>query len=176
MYRLWSVFLVSVLMVSACGKNEPAPTAPAAGTAAEPLQQRAVALFGALPASMEAPGRELSDARVDLGRTLYSDPRLSKNHDISCATCHALNGFGADQRPAAIAKGTSPGHRDQFGGRNSPTSFNAGLHVAQFWDGRAADLEAQAKGPVLNPVEMAMPDEATVVAVLKSIPGYAPPV
>jgi cytochrome c peroxidase len=73
-----------------------------------------------------------------------------------------------------MEKGTSPGHRNQFGGRNSPTSFNAGLQIAQFWDGRAADLEEQAKGPVLNPVEMAMPDETTVVSVIKTIPGYAP--
>ncbi|MFZ1625686.1 MAG: cytochrome c peroxidase, partial [Gammaproteobacteria bacterium] len=70
-------------------------------------------------------------------------------------------------------KPTSSGDKGQLGGRNSPTTYNAALHIAQFWDGRAADVEAQAKGPILNPVEMAMPDAATVVKTLKAIPGYA---
>jgi cytochrome c peroxidase len=60
----------------------------------------------------------------------------------------------------------------QLGSRNSPTVYNAGGHLAQFWDGRAANLEEQAKGPILNPVEMAMPDEQAVVARLSGIPGY----
>ncbi|HEY6878041.1 MAG TPA: cytochrome c peroxidase, partial [Polyangiales bacterium] len=77
-------------------------------------------------------------------------------------------------RPEAIERGRSFGHRKQFGERNSPSTYNAALHVSQFWDGRAADVEEQAKGPILNPVEMTMADEASVVAVLESIPGYAP--
>ncbi len=77
-------------------------------------------------------------------------------------------------RPDAIERGRSFGHRKQFGERNSPSTYNAALHVAQFWDGRATDVEEQAKGPILNPVEMTMADEASVVAVLKSIPGYEP--
>jgi len=67
---------------------------------------------------------------------------------------------------------TSDGHKGQKGDRNSPTVYNAAAHFAQFWDGRAADVEEQAKGPVLNPVEMAMPAEPVVVAVLKSMPEY----
>jgi cytochrome c peroxidase len=66
----------------------------------------------------------------------------------------------------------SDGHRGQKGTRNSPTVYNAAGHVAQFWDGRAPTIEEQAKGPVLNPVEMAMPSERVVVAVLKSMPEY----
>jgi len=66
----------------------------------------------------------------------------------------------------------SSGHKGQKGGRNAPTVYNAAGHVAQFWDGRAPDVEEQAKGPVLNPVEMAMADEKSVVAVLKGIPEY----
>ena len=89
-----------------------------------------------------------------------------RNHDIACNSCHPLSGFGAD------GEATSPGHQGQRGDRNSPTSLNAALHIAQFWDGRAADVEEQAKGPILNPVEMAMPSEAAVVAMLKSIPDY----
>ncbi len=132
------------------------------------LRAQARAIFGPLPASGATDAHPMTPARVDLGRDLYFDPRLSKNHDISCNSCHPLNSFGAD------GEKTSPGHRGQRGDRNSPTSLNASLQFAQFWDGRAADVEAQAEGPVLNPVEMAMPSEAAVVAVLRSIPSYAP--
>jgi cytochrome c peroxidase len=167
----------------ACGgqeRQEPAapaePAAPvAAQTAAAPsaadraaLRARARGVFGKLPAEASNPANPVTDAKVALGRTLYYDARLSKNQDVSCNSCHLLGSFGVDGEP------TSPGHRGQRGERNSPTVYNAALHVAQFWDGRAADVEEQAKGPVLNPVEMAMPSEAAVVAVLQSIPGYAP--
>ncbi len=138
---------------------------PAAG--ADALRERAQGALGAL--QREAlPTDAAARARIDLGRVLYYDPRLSKNQDISCNSCHQLDRFGVDNEP------TSPGHRGQRGDRNSPTVYNAYLHVAQFWDGREPDVEAQAKGPILNPVEMAMPDEASVIAVLRSIPGYAP--
>ena len=122
-------------------------------------------MFGVLPDHMhagEAPSKEL----VDLGRMLYYDARLSKNHDISCNSCHMLDKYGVDNEP------TSPGHKGQRGGRNSPTSYNAALHVAQFWDGREPDVEAQAKGPPLNPIEMAMKSPEHVEKVLKSMPGY----
>jgi cytochrome c peroxidase len=131
------------------------------------LRKSASSIFGRLPPSIEAAENPLSEAKVDLGRMLYYDKRLSKNHDIACNSCHLLDHFGQDGEP------TSPGHRGQRGSRNSPTVYNAALHIAQFWDGRAADVEEQAKGPVLNPIEMAMPDEESVLAVLRSIPGYA---
>lgn len=126
------------------------------------------AFFKALPADMATEDRPVTPERVALGRALYHEKRLSKNHDISCNSCHQLDNFGVDNEP------TSPGHKGQRGGRNSPTTYNAGIHLAQFWDGRAADVEAQAVGPITNPIEMAMPDEATVVRTLKSIPGYQP--
>jgi cytochrome c peroxidase len=132
----------------------------------EALLAKAKLQFAALPEVMPPQAYELDDAKIDLGRSLYFDPRLSKNHDVSCQSCHKLEAYGVDNLP------TSPGHKGQLGGRNSPTVYNAGLHMAQFWDGRAADLEAQAKGPILNPIEMAMPDEASVVKVVESIPGY----
>lgn len=97
---------------------------------------------------------------------LFFDKRFSKNHDISCNSCHGLDTFGVDNQQF------SPGHKKQLGGRNAPTVYNAALHIAQFWDGRAKDVEEQAKGPVLNPVEMAMPDEASVLKVINSIPEY----
>jgi cytochrome c peroxidase len=100
---------------------------------------------------------------------LYYEGRLSKNQEISCNSCHQLDNFGVD------SEATSPGQAGQRGGRNSPTVYNAALHIAQFWDGRAADVEEQAKGPVTNPIEMALPDPAAADAVLRSIPGYAEP-
>lgn len=135
---------------------------------AETLQKWAVGIFGGpLPAKMPDPaGNPSSEAKVALGKSLYFEKRLSKSGKISCNSCHMLDKFGVDNEP------TSPGHGGARGARNSPTVFNAGLHKTQFWDGRAADLEEQAKGPVLNPVEMAMPDEAAVVATLEGIPGY----
>ena len=97
---------------------------------------------------------------------LYFDPRLSASHTISCSSCHSIGLGGAD------AESTSIGHRWQHGGRNAPTVFNAVFNKAQFWDGRAKDLEEQAGGPMVNPLEMASPP-AHVVEQLKGIPGYA---
>ncbi|MDF1562788.1 MAG: cytochrome c peroxidase [Deltaproteobacteria bacterium] len=96
------------------------------------------------------PTPEVKDpAKVALGRKLYHDVRLSKDDTISCASCHDLAKGGTDQAPV------STGVDGQKGGINSPTVFNAALNLAQFWDGRAADLKAQADGPPNNPVEMA---------------------
>ncbi len=103
---------------------------------------------------------------ISLGKKLYLEPRLSINNKISCNSCHRLDKFGVDNEP------TSPGHEGKRGDRNSPTSFNAALHTAQFWDGRAKDVEEQALGPILNPVEMGMPNEASVVKKLKGISEY----
>ena len=93
-------------------------------------------------------------AKVELGKMLYFDPRLSASHAISCNSCHNLGLGGADAEPTSI------GHRWQHGGRNAPTVLNAVFNKAQFWDGRAKDLEQQAGGPMVNPVEMASPDAA----------------
>ena len=120
------------------------------------------------PIKMPAASTGVNAAQVQLGQLLFHEKRISKNHDISCNSCHTLSAFGVDGEP------TSLGHKGVRGGRNSPTVLNAFAHLAQFWDGRAADVEAQAKGPVLNPVEMAMPSAEAVEETLKSIPGYLP--
>ncbi|MGH1345230.1 MAG: cytochrome-c peroxidase [Nannocystales bacterium] len=153
--------------------------APAAGAPAAPqVNPEAVLvaarpLFGALDPEAKNAANPWTAPKADLGRMLYYETRLSKNHDLSCNSCHDLENFGVDVRKIDGKRAkTSEGHKKAFGDRNSPTVYNAAFHLAQFWDGRAADVEAQAKGPILNPVEMAMPDEATVVATLKSIPGY----
>ena len=120
--------------------------------------------FEPLPASII--DEKKNAALIALGKKLYLDPKLSVNDTISCNSCHQLNNFGVDSQP------TSPGHEGKRGGRNSPTTFNAALHIAQFWDGRAKDVEEQALGPILNPIEMGMPNEAAVVDKLKKIDEY----
>jgi cytochrome c peroxidase len=122
------------------------------------------AVFAPLPDSAATAEHPTPPERVALGRSLYLDTRLSKNNKMSCNSCHKLDTFGVDNEP------TSPGHEGKRGGRNSPSSFNAALHVAQFWDGRAKDVEAQALGPILNPVEMGMASEKQVVERLKADP------
>ena len=132
------------------------------------LQQRAQSIFGVLPKDAASESNPITAPKLELGRMLYYDTRLSINQELSCNTCHVLSKYGVDNEP------TSPGHEGKRGNRNSPTVYNAAFHVAQFWDGRAPDVEEQAKGPVLNPVEMGMPDAAYVVRVLKTVPGYRP--
>jgi cytochrome c peroxidase len=122
--------------------------------------------FGKLPDRFDPKEGDLPEARVALGKSLYFETRLSKGHDLSCNSCHRLDEFGVDGKP------TSPGHKGQLGDRNSPSVYNAAGHFLQFWDGRAADVEEQATGPIVNPVEMAS-DEKRVVATLSSIPEYA---
>jgi cytochrome c peroxidase len=123
-------------------------------------------MFAPLPTGFAGSGSGPTAAQVDLGRMLYYETRLSKSQQISCNTCHLLDRYGVD------GLATSDGHKKQKGDRNAPTVYNAAGHFTQFWDGRALDVEAQAKGPVLNPVEMAMPSEKHAVTVLKSMPEY----
>lgn len=144
-----------------------AMTAAGVSLAAEPtLLEKSKTLFKPLPTQFDSKENPLTKEKIDLGRQLYFEKRMSKSQELSCNSCHLLAKYGVDNEP------TSPGHKKQRGDRNSPTVFNAGNHIAQFWDGRAATLEDQAKGPVLNAVEMAMPDEKFVVKTIKSIPGY----
>jgi cytochrome c peroxidase len=130
------------------------------------LLVQAQGLFKALPTKAENPENELSDAKVALGRILYSDTRLSKTGNNSCNSCHNLATFGVDNEPF------SKGDAGKLGGRNSPSSFNAALHISQFWDGRAKDVEEQAGMPVMNPVEMAIPNEEFLVKRLAGVPVY----
>lgn len=123
-------------------------------------------MFAPLPAEVPSRDNELTEAKINLGRMLYYEDRISKGQKLSCNSCHKLDAYGQDNLPF------SPGHDGTLGGRSSPTTYNAALHIAQFWDGRAPSVEEQAKGPVLNPVEMGMPDADFVVKVLKSMPGY----
>ena len=147
--------------------------AQASATASASAEANAVAIsaddlrpFRPLPKEFATELNPVTDAKIQLGRMLFHDKRLSLAQDISCNSCHDVTKFGVD------GEKTSPGHKGSRGDRNSPTVYNAGGHVAQFWDGRAATLEDQAKGPILNPGEMAMHDEKAVLAVVESIPEY----
>lgn len=131
------------------------------------LRQSAREVISPIPAKV--PGSEKDSATmIELGNKLFFEKRLSANNSISCNSCHAVdqNRGGVDNEP------TSPGAFGKRGGRNSPTVLNAALQSSQFWDGRAATLEHQAKGPILNPIEMAMPNDADVLKRLKEIPEY----
>jgi cytochrome c peroxidase len=131
------------------------------------LMKQAQGLFKPIPvAAPSLPGNAATPAKLDLGKMLYFEPRLSQSHSISCNSCHMVGMGGVDLQE------TSLGHRWQHGGRNAPTVYNAVFDIAQFWDGRAKDLEQQAGGPLVNPVEMDMSKEH-VVEQLKGIPGYA---
>lgn len=117
------------------------------------------------PITPIAPAVVANPALVDLGAKLYFDPRLSKSGFISCNSCHNLSMGGSDNLKTSI------GHNWQKGPINAPTVLNSSMNVAQFWDGRAATLKAQAGGPIANPGEMAFTHELAV-EMLNTIPGY----
>lgn len=131
------------------------------------LMRKALRYFEPLPAAMPGGERDTAE-RIALGRQLFFDKRLSINDSQSCASCHRLEDgmAGVDNLP------TSPGTEGQVGTRNSPTVLNAGWQKSQFWDGRATDLVDQAGQPILNPIEMGMPDEQAVVGKLATLPEY----
>ncbi len=141
-------------------------TTASAAFAADPLLEDARGIFEPIPLVAPAvKGNPVTREKVELGKMLFFDPRLSSSGLLSCSTCHNL-GMGGDDNLE-----TSVGHGWAKGPRNAPTVFNAVFNVAQFWDGRAADLKAQAKGPIQAGVEMNSPPER-VIATLKSMPEY----
>ena len=144
-----------------------ATTTALAGVAnADALRDAALEQFKPLPSTIPAvKDNPVTPEKIDLGKALFFDPRLSASGVFSCASCHNLATGGDDNME------TSVGHGWAKGPRNAPTALNAVLNEAQFWDGRAADLAAQAKGPIQAGVEMAnTPDQ--VVATLNSMPAY----
>jgi cytochrome c peroxidase len=123
----------------------------------------------ALPDQAPAPAdNPTTAAKVELGKMLYFDPRLSSTGTVSCFSCHNVMEGGDDHMT------TSAGVHGLKGGRNAPTVWNAAFHSVQFWDGRAASLEEQAKGPPVNPIEMGMPNLDAVIDRVRHIPGYKP--
>jgi cytochrome c peroxidase len=150
--------------------------------AADPLRDQVKGLFEAIPETPPALlGEPATPEKLALGKMLYFDPRISKNHDTSCSTCHNIGMAGADGRSSSI------GHNGQLGGRKVPTVLNAVFNKMQFWDGRASDLKEQVvnsvmafpaallktrAGPsIVNPEVMNITKQ-NAVEQLKSIPGY----
>jgi len=122
-----------------------------------------------LPAhAPEPPGNVGTPAKVDLGRTLFFDKRLSESGTVSCASCHNLKDGGADHYPSSL------GVHGQRDGRNALTVWNVAFMTSYFWDGRAASLEEQAAAQLLNPLDMGMKDMDYVTARLQGIAGYRP--
>ncbi len=135
-------------------------------TLAEELREVALELFAPLPSTVPAlRDNRITPEKIELGKALFFDPRLSASGVFSCNSCHNVGTGGDDNLETSI------GHGWQKGPRNSPTVFNAVFNEAQFWDGRAEDLKAQAKGPIQAGVEMANTPE-NVVLTLKSMPQY----
>lgn len=159
-----SVIAGVALLLVACGRS----TQQEAQTAQDDvvIDSASLAAFQPLPSSLEADANAVTAQKVSLGRMLYYDTRFSTTGDISCYVCHPLHDYGTTHRATGV------GHHAQVGGRNEPTVYNAAGQIAQFWDGRAADVEAQALGPVTNPIEMGMSNSAAVMRVVKNIPGY----
>jgi len=155
MKRLLSVLFVSLSAASL-----------SATASAEELREVALELFAPLPSTVPAVrDNRITPEKIELGKALFFDPRLSASGVFSCNSCHNVGTGGDDNLETSI------GHGWQKGPRNSPTVFNAVFNEAQFWDGRAEDLKAQAKGPIQAGVEMANTPE-NVVLTLKSMPQY----
>lgn len=131
------------------------------------LALSALSASAALLDSVNIPKTPQQEAKIELGKMLWFDPRLSLSGKVSCNTCHDLSTNGADTKPLSI------GYAGRKGTVNSPTVFNAEKQIAQFWDGRAKTLAEQATGPITNPLEMAMTLELAE-GVIRSIPGYRP--
>ncbi|HUT40068.1 MAG TPA: cytochrome c peroxidase [Gammaproteobacteria bacterium] len=123
----------------------------------------------ALPAQAPAPAdNPTTPEKVALGRMLFLDPRFSSTGTVSCNSCHNVMLGGEDNRAVSM------GVHGKTGGRSSPTVWNSAFASSQFWDGRAATLEDQAKGPVVNPVEMGMTEVEEAMNRVREIAGYRP--
>lgn len=121
----------------------------------------------ALPNKVPVPAdNPMTQPKIELGKMLYFDPRLSMDGTVSCNSCHNVMFHGGDGRPVGV------GIHGQRGGRGSPTVWNSAFMTVQFWDGRAATLEDQAKGPLTNSIEMGMTSHDLVIERIRQIPGY----
>jgi cytochrome c peroxidase len=170
MQRTVLPFLALVAACSGSSDAEPARSAPSASAAPasraarDSINPRILRRFKAVRS--EIADTPPSAAMIDLGRMLFFDKRLSKHRDLSCNSCHRLDRYGVDNEV------TSVGTDGKRGTRNSPTVYHAAGHMRAFWDGRAANVEEQATGPIVNPTEMAMADPKSVEGVIGKIPGY----
>lgn len=171
----FSLIALTMFLAAACGSpggSAEATAPPPTAAPVEPTQaSREQVVRGPLKVLPDTPpvpeDNPITPEKIELGKMLYFEPRLSASGIISCHTCHNLSLGGTDRIP------TSLGHDFQTGGRNAPTVLNAAFFNKQFWDGRAASLEEQAEGPIQAGVEMAMPSDLAVETI-KGIAGYRP--
>lgn len=164
MKRVRLPVVAAALVLTSCARTAPEPSVDRATRKA--LAAQAAATFGVLPETMPGAAADTPEL-VALGKSLFFEKRLSATGTQSCNDCHRLDG---DRPSGTDGKPTSDGASGTRGTRNSPSVKNAGYHVSQFWDGRAKTLEEQAPGPILNPVEMAMPSAAAAEAALRAAP------
>jgi cytochrome c peroxidase len=169
---------ITLLVSGACGIAWAAATGPHGAMPLDEQQKLLDKLItnpGAPPVGIDGdawatiyttPGNEMTPDRIALGRKLYFDTRLSKDGTLACATCHDVSRGFTDHRSVA------EGIKDQLGHRSSPTSMNAAFFQSQFWDGRTPSLEEQALLPILNPIEMGHPDQASAMAGITGDSAY----
>ena len=161
------IFLSVILFLTACNQEKTILNVPQEERSEDiVLYEMASTYLFPMPKSAADEEHVLSDELVKLGKALYMEKAISLDRTVSCNTCHSLDNYGVDN--LALSKGVA----DKEGVRNSPSTYNAALHLAQFWDGRAKDVEAQVEGPLLNPNEMAMPSKSAVVRRIQQIPKY----
>jgi cytochrome c peroxidase len=169
--RVLAGTLATVLAIGCSGAPKEAQKSPAQAPPGETLTSEDFSMV--LPLGLQSGAAYVPDknpitqVKIELGHKLYFDSRLSKDGTISCATCHAPEKGFSDGRPTSLGLG------HQAGARNAPTVINRLFSKEQFWDGRAADLEDQALGPIQNPIEMGHTLEGMISSVEK-IQGYAP--
>lgn len=168
--RFSALMFVGTMAVLGSGAMLPSDAADSKDNAAGQVVQGEYKLqipFGLDPDSAVIPAdNPLTKDKVELGRLLFFDKRLSKDNTIACASCHLSKfAFTDGQR-------VSTGIRGQKGGRSAPASFNRLFSKAQFWDGRAATLEEQSVGPFINPIEHGFANHDEMIAKMKKIPGY----
>lgn len=171
--RNWILMLVLAVVATGCGehtethqKNQDAAAYAQHLRLDAQIADKAKKIFAPLPTVAENEQYDITEDKVKLGKMLYFDKRLSKDGNISCNSCHNLETGGVDNLP------TSQGDNGGFGDRNSPTVYNAAFHSTQFWDGRMKDVEEQAGGPILNPVEMAIPSKEFLIERLDAVDLY----
>jgi len=173
--RLLILFLACVAAVSCRKKEEPPPPEtfplpappPEAAAPPAPIAPSELTAFAPLPAAPDWRGSETSRAKVELGRALFHDKRLSFGHDTSCNKCHLLATYGTDGSAFSVGHGGKPAHR------NTPSIYGASLVPRLFWDGRAETLEAAIALSLEDPSLMGSPGNARVETTLRSIPNYA---
>lgn len=161
-----AAILGSSLVIAACGTSTPAPSEPAAATEAVTYVQhdpsKVFSTLGAMPIPEDNP---MTPEKIELGKMLYFDPRLSGDDTISCASCHEPAKGWSDNRRTFL------GFQGHVGARNSPTIINSGFYSLQFWDGRMKTLEQQALGPIQDKGEMNLSLEELIVK-LNAVPEY----